>query len=149
MKHFIREWSIVFVIAAFIGGFVLPAMAADRQGRAKIAAEDDGRILTWDALTAISNSGVLEKANGITTHMIVAFTNSGAGAVDIWIQHAQAQEADGGVFVNATSSAITFNSVDSDTYVDVSSTTLLPFVRVHTEDSDITSNNTQVNLWAW
>jgi len=141
---------VLTIMLGMMGGMGVDSVrAADGQGRARVAADDDGRKLSFDALTAVSNSGVLEKKNGITTRMIVAFTNSGNGEVDIWIQHAQAQEVDGGVFVNATSSAITFDSEDNDTYVDASSTTLLPFVRAHTEDSDITTNNTQVNVWAW
>lgn len=149
MKQFIKEWGIVFIVAMLVGVFVLPAMAADRQGRCRAANKDDCRVLTFDTLSAVTNSGVLEKTNGITTEFAIAFTNSAEDVVSIWIQHAQAQEADGGVFSNAVSTAIVFDPADPTDYVFVGKLTLLPFVRVHTEDSDITSNNLDIIIWVW
>lgn len=144
-----KEALIGIVIAAFIGTMVIPALAADRQGRAKIAAVDDGRKLVWDTLATVTNSGVLEKANGITTEVIVYFTNSSSESVDIWIQHAKAEVADGGVFVNATTVAMVFDPSNSDTYSFAGNLRLSPFVRIHTEDADITSNNVTVEVVAW
>jgi len=150
MRHLIKDWGMVFVMTMLMLGMIAPAMAADRQGRCKAANINDCRNLTFDTLATVTNSGVLGKANGITTNVIIAFTNTSSETVDIFIQHAQAQEVDGGGVSNAGSTAIGFNPGNSDDYVFVSTNmVLLPFVRIHTEDSDITSNNVQVNMWAW
>ncbi len=147
--HIVLLAVLTIMLGIGLGLGVDGAGAADGQGKIKIAAEDDGRILTWDTLATATNSGVLEKTNGITTQMIIVFTNSGTATVDLWPQHALAEVADGGVFVNAVSTAIVFNPSDSDSYTYAGNVKLNPFVRIHTEDSDITTNNVDVTLIAW
>ena len=143
MKQFIKEWGIVFVIAMLLGGMVGTALA-DNSGDIQVT-PDAGRAMVWNAMTAISNTDGIFNKKGISEHAFVLFSNSSSEIVDMWLQHSP----DNVTFANAISTAIVFNPADSDSFIWQGDIDLLPYLRWHTEDSDITANNVTATTWAW
>ena len=149
--HIVLLAALTIMLGIVLGLGVDGAGAADpKTGSA--SAIQDGRAMSWDAMIATSNSASAVNKNGLGEHIFIAFSNDGAAAVDdttisMWLQHS----VDGNApWTNVLTGAIDFNSGNTETFIWTGDVRMLPYVRWHTTDVDISvANAVTPTLWIW
>ena len=137
---------LLLAILAISLGVTMGGMGTALAGTFTIA-DGEGQLLEFATLSTVNNTPAKCKKDsaGVTREMLVSLTNSGAGTVDIWVQHGLTEL---GAFANVIATAFSYDP-SADAFYFESNVKLFQCVRIHTEDSDITTNNVTAEVWAW
>ena len=141
MRNIIKEWGIVFVIAAFIGGFVLPAMAAGVLGQTSATSDRNTPIISglMNAVGNYPSSGGYSNPNGKSNWIDCSIVATGTNDMSFNIQTSRG----GGVaWVNALSTPWVVTPGNSETLHFFGRVIGSNEIRFRTADSDVDVTNT-------